>query len=100
MPARRSPQTTCMSLTSATRRSRAADQSPSRTRRPSGNACRTASLIAAALVVNNPWFAAMVTAVVLALPLGVVLPAVWSSRSARRQAALAVLEELRRWLRG
>jgi Flp pilus assembly protein TadB len=44
-----------------------------------------------------PWVVVALGVLLLVLVVGVVLPAVWSSKGARRKAALAVLSELRNW---
>jgi hypothetical protein len=87
-------------------RSVAVSASPSRTKRESTRlfkaAIRVARMATVAVAFNSPWFAAviaMLIAVVETALLGVLFPAVWSTRPTRRRAARAVLKELRRWFR-
>lgn len=72
-----------------------ADRTPWRTRVSAGVAC----MAAVAVVLTTPWFAALIAALVATVLFGVVLPGVWSTKPARQRAALAVLTELRHWLR-
>jgi hypothetical protein len=75
-----------------------ADQSTWRIRLSAG-VVRNAAMGAVAVALTSPWFAALIAGLVATVLVGVVLPGVWSTKLPRRRAALAVLTELRHWLR-
>jgi hypothetical protein len=62
--------------------------------RPRFAGATTGSLFVLVSLLTNRWALALATAVVMIVAVGVVLPAVWSSNTERRRAALAIFEVL------